>query len=298
MFNIVQSFDGQQSTFEIVHPLSGLQATINATQGAALQSFKLSDQEIIGIPDGWRYLDCQASGLLFPFANRVQHGRYSWNNKTYQFRINDSINGHAIHGLVYDQAFELVNTEVSEQSASIQLAYFYEGSLEAFPFPFKLQVEYIFNLEKLMMHWTVENLAQQKLPYTWGWHPYFRILNKEQMKLSIHAQDMFKHDATRIACGKTGVTEKLYFNWMEELDQCYSLDDGVIRWDALGKEWSMQSAACNYVQLFSTPDIPYIAIELVSGPSNAFNSGEGLRSIDSKAFVTNSWQLTWKDSIH
>jgi len=59
----------------------------------------------------------------------------------------------------------------------------------------------------------------------------------------------------------------------------------------------MQSAACNYVQLFSTPEIPYIAIELVSGPSNAFNSGEGLRSIESKAVVNNSWQLSWRDLI-
>ncbi len=297
MFKIVQSFDGQQNTFEIVHPPSGLQATINATQGAALQSLKLADQVVIGIPTGWRYLDCQASGLLFPFANRIQHGKYTWNNKTYQLPINDNINGHAIHGLVYDHAFELVNTEVSDHSACMQLAYYHDGALEAYPFPFRLLVEYSFSVGQMVMHWSVENLSKQELPYTWGWHPFFKIMNKEQMHLSIQAKEIFKHDNTRIAYGKTAVTKDLYFNWMEELDNCYTLEDGLIRWEALGKEWMMQSAACNYVQLFSTPEIPYIAIELVSGPSNAFNSGEGLRSIESKAVVNNSWQLSWRDLI-
>ncbi len=297
MFKIVQSFNSQQNTFEIVDPASGLHATINATQGAALQSLKLADQLVIGIPAGWQYLDCKASGLLFPFANRIQHGKYSWKNKTYQLPINDRVNGHAIHGLVYDQTFELINTEVSDHSARIQLAYYHDGSSEAYPFPFKLLVEYSFSVGQMVMHWSVENLSKHELPYTWGWHPYFNIINKEQMHLSIKAKEIFIHDDNRIACGKIAVREDLNFNWMEELDNCYTLDGSVIRWEALGKEWMMQSAACNYVQLFSTPDIHYVAIELVSGPSNAFNSGEGLRSIESKAIVNNSWQLAWRDLI-
>ncbi len=45
---------------------------------------------------------------MLPFVNRIEDGRYSLRDKTYQLEINKISRKNSIHGLVRNQKFELI----------------------------------------------------------------------------------------------------------------------------------------------------------------------------------------------
>jgi aldose 1-epimerase len=76
------------------------------------------------------------SSVLFPFPNRLNNGKYTWNDAEYQFPINNESTGNAIHGFVRHESFEVTEAPPTQNSASIRCMYEYAGDKPYYPFPF------------------------------------------------------------------------------------------------------------------------------------------------------------------
>ena len=72
--------------------------------------------------------------FLFPFANRIKDGLYSFNEIEYQLEINQKEENNALHGLVYNKPFKVINKEVSDNEASIKLEYEELNESKGFPY--------------------------------------------------------------------------------------------------------------------------------------------------------------------
>lgn len=99
------SIKHSHSALEIENSSKTIFAKICLNDGASLQELKLFGQTLIKNLGPLEYKNTYASSILFPFANRIKDGTYTYNNETYKFPVNEVPNNNALHGLVFDKTF-------------------------------------------------------------------------------------------------------------------------------------------------------------------------------------------------
>jgi aldose 1-epimerase len=226
--------------------------------------------------------------FLFPFPNRLKHGQYNWEGQIYQFPVNDAPTNNALHGFGMDKPMEVVQASAGPDKAILVTAYRYDGSLEAYPFPFELEIAFSLSPTAFAVEMKVTNTGTQSLPFGMGWHPYFQLTEKvDELYLELPPCDMIGVDASMIPTGKryeyTTFTRARRVG-PEVLDNCFALrqkqgniyismkgDGHEIRyWQEVGER------KFPFVQLFTPPHRRSLAVEPMSCNIDAFNNGDGL----------------------
>ncbi|HEY4154802.1 MAG TPA: aldose 1-epimerase, partial [Puia sp.] len=118
------------------------------------------------------------SAKLSPFPCRIYKGQNRFEEKAYEFK-NKFIDGSAIHGLLSDKPFVLVQDNADDFSSSVLLEYTYLHEEPGYPFDYKISVEYTLKKEGLLsLKTTATNLSSGAIPIADGWHPYFSLGGK------------------------------------------------------------------------------------------------------------------------
>jgi aldose 1-epimerase len=221
--------------------------------------------------------------LLFPFPNRLADGQYSWEGKTYQFPINEVHRNNNLHGFMIHEPFQVKGTRVSEEIAELTLAYDYYGSFDYYPFPCSLEVTYSFLKESFQFSFRIKNQSDKRMPFGFGWHPYFVFPGRTAMQLPEVTHLLTDHRA--IPTGE----EESYDNYSAFTEVNEQLDTGLRlkspgTWSVLlgpssGPTLKLSAdASTPYIQVFN-PRENCIAVEPQTCAANAFQNGEGLVSL-------------------
>ncbi len=115
------------------------------------------------------------SAKLSPFVCRMNKGTYHFNGALYEVEKH-FMNGHAIHGILYDAVYRIVAHAGDDTGASLSLVYQYKGNDRGYPFPFEICITW--KLEKgnrLSVSTTITNQHTATIPVADGWHPYFKL---------------------------------------------------------------------------------------------------------------------------
>jgi aldose 1-epimerase len=242
---------------------------------------------------------------LSPFVCRIPNGRYKWNNSSYEFakKFKD---GSAIHGLLYNKKFDIIEKAADDTHGSVQLEYRYDKDDSGYPFQYSCRVIYTLYAENLLEVLTIiTNLSDETIPVADGWHPYFKLgtpVNKCQLRFA--STKMLEFDAALIPTGK--ILKEESFSRLTTindrfLDNCFVLDpvneQPVCTLQSEEKGLRLQLFAdSNYpfLQVFTPDHRNSIAIENLSSAPDSFNNGIGLKKIapgESESF-TAKYQLT------
>jgi aldose 1-epimerase len=115
--------------------------------------------------------------VLFPFPNRINAGRYSFQGKEYQLPLVSK--PHAIHGFAISAPWDVVEHKADDDGAHLVGRYqISKNTPEMRPFwptDAVLQIRYSLSGRRLSMTITVSNPTAEELPYGFGIHPYFRL---------------------------------------------------------------------------------------------------------------------------
>ena len=115
--------------------------------------------------------------ILFPFPNRLKHGRFTHDGREYQLPLNESSGTHAIHGFTPRNAWRVVGAGGERDHAFItgqfQLSRELPESLPLWPADFTFTVTYTLRADSLTVDCIVENPDTKSLPFGIGYHPYF-----------------------------------------------------------------------------------------------------------------------------
>lgn len=112
--------------------------------------------------------------VLYPTPNRVKDCKTSYNGKEYT-QTKDG-KPHMLHGYAYYKEFEVVDTEITDNFASVSLSVKISDDkevLSSYPFENRLEVKYILTENSLRVEHKAENLSESPMPYGFGLHPYF-----------------------------------------------------------------------------------------------------------------------------
>ena len=223
---------------------------------------------------------------LSPWVCRLANGRYNFNGN---FQIEKMYSdGTALHGLLFDQAFNMVEESTTETSATVVLKHDYIGYDAGYPFKYNCQVKYTLHADNdLEIETMVTNLHKQEIPMADGWHPYFRLGGRvNNWKLQFNSNAMLEFDEKLIPTGKV-----LPFNQFSQptligdttMDNCFLLNkpDGqpacVLKNPANNIVVSLlPDPTYPYLQVFIPDHRESIAIENISSAPDSFNNRMGL----------------------
>jgi aldose 1-epimerase len=277
---------------------TGTKAVIYPALGASLQQLYVNEKpiinNIIGTPEAPKLLNSSCAAILFPFANRINKGQYKYQGTAYQLNCNETSRGHAMHGLVYRESFDLLDTRLDEEAATIRFVYEQDDQAAGFPFPFKIILTYTLKKEGLSLEVSVENVGTTSFPFSLGWHPYFYSKNLEESTLSMKSNKQIQTDGTMIPTGveASDFPNPLLLN-QKEFDTGFILESSEIHYKTPEYDLRMnieQDMSKPYVQLYIPNHRQSIAIEPMTAATDCYNNDWGTREL----LPQKSYSAIWK----
>lgn len=114
--------------------------------------------------------------ILFPFNDRIPGGRYRFEGRDYRLAVNDPDSDCALHGLVYDRAFDVDGVEEDEARAVAALSRELKpGDAPGYPFRVRLCVRAVLATDGFTLELTAQNTGDRTAPVAMGWHPYIAL---------------------------------------------------------------------------------------------------------------------------
>ncbi|GGK12081.1 aldose epimerase [Yeosuana aromativorans] len=292
--NQTQGLDKSSHYLEIENSKHNSYAKIHLNLGASLQELILDGHHIIKDLSPLTYNNTYASSILFPFANRIKDGLYTFNGKPYQLEINQKEENNALHGLVYNKTFKLVEQKTTEENAIVKLLYNETKHSVGFPYTYSIQLIYTLTKNTIDLNVSIENTGTDGFPFTIGWHPYFLSHNLNNSYLKFDSNDTLVFDDRNITVDKKPFNIDGEFRLKNKnLDDCFLLNSNEIRFFTPKYSFVMTSSETdNFLQLYTPPHPNTIAIEPTTGVSDSFNNGIGLKTLDPQTFYEINWNIT------
>ncbi|MDT4938875.1 MAG: aldose 1-epimerase [Pseudonocardiales bacterium] len=242
--------------------------------------------------------------VLVPWPNRIRAGRYTFDGADYQLALTEVARGNASHGLARWARW----LAVRHTTDSVTLG------LDVVPqpgWPFELRVEVTYALDArtgLSVSTVARNTGMRRLPFGIGFHPYVAIGHEPLSAVSVRlaAAERLVTDDASIPVGKRAVAATPYdLSGGGRLGRL-RLDDAFTGLARDGGRTNVVVRAgrgtgarlwlderFGYVQVFTAEVLAHgaggVAVEPMTCPADAFNSGDGLLVLEPDA----RWSGTW-----
>jgi aldose 1-epimerase len=232
--------------------------------------------------------------VLMPWVNRLRDGAYSFDGHDQQLAISEPKTGTAIHGLVRWCSWRPL--EVSPDR--VRLGYRLMAQ-NGYPWTLDLAAEYAVDAGGLTVTLSATNLADSPAPFAAGMHPYLAIAagRVDDVVLTVPADTWQLVDERLLPAGTAPVSWDHDFRAGRligslELDFPYTDlvrgDDGlaVVHVESDGGATELWlDGSFRWVQVFSGDTLERgaresLAVEPLTSPADAFNSGADLVVID------------------
>ncbi|NOH96054.1 aldose 1-epimerase [Vibrio sp. 99-70-13A1] len=307
MFKIINENFGSLDAVTILNSQHGIELQIINGFGAIINKYIVNNSPfsfICGYKDSDDLIKqnpfFSRSAKLFPFPNRLNNGRFQFNDQTHQLPANFSWSEHAVHGLLYNQAFSVVDSSADESKASVTVQYSTQKLHDGFPFAFVLSVTFTIDIAGLLTCSTsVHNQGDATFPFGDAWHPYFSLdTQREHCTLTMptcleleHVNDLpsgQKHAFN--AFSKGGSLANQILNNCFEFEGNTPINLTLERADAKACLHYQQDSSYPFIQLYTPTKEQSIAIEPMTCPADAFNNKIGLLTLEPQQTQTFSWQ--------
>lgn len=281
------------------------QRAVVVETGAGLRLYQWDGRELVA-----GYAEAEGPrgrGLvMIPWPGRLRDGAYRFDGADLSLPITDKVGHSAIHGLVRDLPWEVVDHAADSVTLTLVL-----GPIPGYPFRLGCEVRYSLDDGGLRCETRLENLGDVALPVGSGNHPYLRAGEDpiDGWTLRLPASRILEVDDLIVPTGvETDVTgTDLDFRdgaqiGARALDLCYGGlmpdPDGMVR-------ATVSSPTGDGVTIWMGPEVGYavlytgeaigrsgLAVEPLTCPPNAFQSGEGLKRLEPSERWGYSWGIT------
>jgi aldose 1-epimerase len=243
--------------------------------------------------------------VLVPWPNRIEDGSWTLDGVKQQLDLTEPDLHNAIHGLLRNAPYR--ELEHTDDSVTLGATIFPQ---HGYPFLLETSVRHALVDDGMTVTHRITNETDLPAPVGIGAHPFFSIggVPTEDLTLTVHAGTRFPVDERLLPSAEIPVDGTEYdlragrkvselglddaFGDVQPVDQVtatLTAPDGrtVSLW---------QDESFPYVQVFTTNKFPRgtglvtaVAIEPMTAPADAFNSGQSLRWLN----PGETWQASW-----
>jgi aldose 1-epimerase len=274
-----------------------------STTGAALATLKYAGDDLIEERSHPRYFSGE---ILAPWPNRIASGRYSYQGREFILEKNEESRGNALHGLVFDRTWNVVNIERTQISLKITI-----DEPEKYPGLLELQITYNLDAQSLLSTLLATNTGLTKIPYGASTHPYFNVPGLNSVNdyiLQIGSSQVLLTDSERLLPTILVDVDKFGFDFRTPRAIGEKFIDHAFKQDpALPREILVTSKSGNGVAITFSETAKWIqihtadrtgghnsrkvlAVEPMTCPPDAFNSGIDLIELE----PGQSHELDWR----
>ena len=296
MFTIKKIHNKDNKVIEITDSISKTKAKIQLSYGASLDELIIKNNKVITNLYPLDYKKTYPSSILFPFANRINDGQFNFNGSNYKLQCNEKQLNNAIHGLVYNKAFLVDELKKFENHAEIKLYYEELNPPTGYPFKFRVELTYKLTNEFLSLKINVINLDDKKLPFTVGWHPYFKSVDLDKSKIQFDCTKKIKCNKNNISLGFEPFNSKMPLSLKKRrFDDAFVLENPDVKFFTPEYDLVLKSSEKeSFLQLYTPMNTNAIAIEPMTGVSDSFNNKIGLKKLSPGQSYSIEWQVSIK----
>lgn len=296
---------GEHFTLETSTASGDLRATISSV-GAAIRTLSINGIDLVPALPEQLAAPAACGIVLVPWPNRIRDGRWVLDGVPQQLAITEPALNNAIHGLLRFADYR----EIDRDRDSVTLgANVYPQP--GYPFLLETAVRYELVSDGLKVTHFVHNIGSEKAPVAIGTHPYLKISDvpTADLTLSLAAASHIEVDDRLLPTGEVPVDDTIW-DFREgrrvgdvRLDDAFGEaltdEDGVVEHTLTAPDGRSVSVwgdeEFGFVQCYTATNFPgepdglAIAIEPMTAPAEAFNSGRGLSWVD----PGEEWTCTW-----
>ncbi|MBO9200072.1 MULTISPECIES: aldose 1-epimerase [Niastella] len=296
-FNVSRITENGLSLVKLQDKATNTIITILPEYGAMLHGFQIPvNGEHLNIIDNYANREQveQELGVSFkssklsPFVCRVRDGKYTLEEEDFEFASKFS-DGNAIHGLLYNKPFNVVNEFADDKQASVTLRYQFKREDPGYPYEYNCEVRYtLFPRGILQVETIVLNLDSLSIPIADGWHPYFKLGGViDDYEMQVSTETMVEFDDKLVPTGKLIADRSLGEGILignRQFDNCFVVQPvdqrpAAVLYNPANAVFVsiFTNKLYPYIQIYTPPHRKSIAIENLSGAPDCFNNGMGLQ---------------------
>jgi aldose 1-epimerase len=303
--------DQREAVTEDVEIAAGRWRAVVTTTGATLRQLTHDAEDVVdGFGPGEQPTAARGQ-VLAPWTNRLRDGRYEFAGGVHLLAITDPATTTALHGLVAGVSWTVARREPTRVTLEHRLA-----STPGYPWELFLAVTYALDDDGLRVVHEATNASPSPAPYAVGAHPYLVagpgpvddwvvILDASEVML-VDEQRMLPTDVVDVAAAGLDLRRPRQVGPLR-LNHAYTGlgrdgdgrvgvtvrgagdGDAVVLWGGEG---------CRWIQLYTGDHDPVaprrsIAVEPMSAPADAFNSGRDLVVLAAAGEDGASHRLEW-----
>ena len=297
-------------------PLSGTQYSLShgayratiASVGATLRELTHDGRDLVVPFEADELRPSYRGAMLAPWPNRVTDGRYAFDGESFQLPLTEPARGHALHGLASWLEFTLI----SQSENQVVLGSVIEPQA-GYPWRVFVTVTNTLTDDGLATSVEASNLSTTPAPYGTGPHPYLVAGpgHVDDWTLELPAETVLLVTEDRLIPTGTEDVATAGFDWRTSrpigdafIDHAFTgLNrdaDGTTTVRVLAGESGVEmswGSDCGWVQVH-TADKPEpalsrlgLAVEPMTCPPDAFNSGTDLVTLAPGGSATASWVI-------
>lgn len=283
-----------------IHLTRGAVAAQIAQVGASLRGLSVGGVDLVSrYPEDVPTPSCSGV-VLVPWPNRVRDGIWTDAGITQQLAITEPKFHNASHGLLRFTAYEIEQTDAA---ATLRATIHPQTG---YPYEIATTVTYTLTDTGIRIAHTLTNRSDAAAPVALGTHPFVTIgdADPHDLVLRVPAETRFETDERMLPVGTAPAPEELRTGARLgdiALDTGFADlrrdDDGRARHSLTAPDgrrvtlW--QGEGFDFVQVYTTANYPgqqlAVAIEPMTAPADAFNSGLGVRRLA----PGETWELEW-----
>ena len=260
--------------------------------------------------------EAQCSGgrgqLLMPWPNRIREGRYSFAGRDHQLALTEPARGHAIHGLVRWAIWSVLEQTENTITLVCRLR-----PQPGWGWSLDLSITYSLTAPGLIVTPRAVNVGSSAAPFGFGAHPYLSVGEDrvDEVRLGIPAGSLLDVDDRLLPKGLAAVDgtdrdfreprvlgetalDTAYTKVAADLDGRWRVTLAHSRTGRAVTLWA-DATAYPWLQVFTGDSLPPtsrrtsgIAVEPMTCPPDAFNSGDDLLVLEPGQEFAASWGVT------
>jgi len=287
--------------------LAGEQRATVVEVGGGIRRYSVGERDVLEPYAVGDLCDGAHGAVLVPWPNRLADGRYSFDGAERQLPLTEPERGNAIHGLARWRPWRALEREPDRVLVAVRL-----HPEPGYPFDLEVTVEYRLADDGLTVTTRAQNLGETACPYGTGQHPYLSPGDGaiDGCTLEVPAETVITVDAERqlpsgrepVAGGPLDFTSPRLLGSTvidSPLTDLRRDPDGLARARLTAADGSAVELwvedSYGYLELFTGDTLgparrrQALAVEPMTCPPNAFQSGEGLLRLEPGAGHTARW---------
>ncbi len=188
MFSISRQRRQHYDTYVLTDPVAQSRLEVVPERGGLVTSWQVQGRELLYV-DMERFANPNLAvrggmPVLFPLCGNLPGSIFTHQGRDYPLTQ---------HGFARDQPWEVID-RITQDRVSIVLELRSNDQTRAvYPFDFQLTFTYSLQGHTLATHQRYTNYSPEPMPFTTGFHPYFLVIDKNQLRFDIPATEAIDH---------------------------------------------------------------------------------------------------------